>query len=109
MKPKFKPCQHPNCPELITSGRFCKLHRKANYNPEIRSRYDSRWEKIRAVYVSRHPLCELCLLKNKLTPVEEVHHKIPLENGGTHDFDNLQSLCKSCHSKITIAANPTNR
>jgi 5-methylcytosine-specific restriction endonuclease McrA len=26
-----------------------------------------------------------------------------LANGGTHAFANLQSLCKSCHSRKTVA------
>ena len=31
---------------------------------------------------------------------EEVHHKKPLSEGGTHERDNLIALCKSCHSRI---------
>ena len=40
--------------------------------------------------------------ENRLTPAEEVHHILPLADGGTHDDDNLMALCESCHSKITI-------
>lgn len=29
-----------------------------------------------------------------------VHHIEPYEDGGTHDRDNLVSLCKSCHRKV---------
>ena len=32
--------------------------------------------------------------------VEHVHHIKPLEEGGTNDFDNLKSLCQTCHSRI---------
>ena len=35
-----------------------------------------------------------------LHPVEEVHHKLPLAEGGTHDEGNLISLCQSCHARI---------
>ncbi|WP_241871644.1 HNH endonuclease [Corynebacterium diphtheriae] len=31
--------------------------------------------------------------------MQEVHHVLPIEHGGTHNFDNLQSLCKPCHSR----------
>ena len=31
---------------------------------------------------------------------EEIHHKKPLSEGGTHDRSNLIALCKSCHSTI---------
>ena len=36
----------------------------------------------------------------RLTPAEEVHHKVPLSEGGTHARDNLIALCKSCHARI---------
>lgn len=49
---------------------------------------------------AQHPLCEQCLAAGVAVPVEEVHHKIPLSEGGTHDRGNLISLCKSCHSRI---------
>ncbi len=35
-----------------------------------------------------------------LRPVEEVHHKVPLSEGGTHEESNLVSLCKECHARI---------
>ena len=47
-----------------------------------------------------HPFCELCMLEGKYVPVEEVHHKLPLSEGGTHARDNLIALCKSCHYRI---------
>jgi 5-methylcytosine-specific restriction endonuclease McrA len=30
----------------------------------------------------------------------QVHHKIERQHGGTHDLDNLLTVCASCHSKI---------
>lgn len=35
-----------------------------------------------------------------IVSVEEIHHKIPLAEGGSHDRSNLIALCKSCHSQI---------
>ncbi|RKX02326.1 HNH endonuclease [Corynebacterium diphtheriae] len=104
-KPK-RPCSHPGCPEL-TEKRFCPEHacaedtryRKYQRDPKINRRYDHRWRKIRAAYVEAHPLCEDCLARARYTPVDEVHHVIPLEHGGTHDESNLRSLCKPCHSR----------
>lgn len=51
-------------------------------------------------YVKEHPFCELCFEKGILVPVDEVHHKLPLSEGGTHERSNLVALCKSCHAKI---------
>lgn len=58
----------------------------------------SRWKKLRAIYIATHPLCEVC---NEVA--EQVHH---IKSRKTHpelefDYENLQALCISCHSKET--------
>ena len=110
-KPK-RPCSYPGCGRL-TDGRFCDEHRQVaehQYNhylrdPDTNKRYGRAWKKIRAHYIQAHPLCEQCEQEGRLTPAEEVHHILPLANGGAHDDDNLMALCKSCHSSITIGSN----
>lgn len=105
-KPKH-PCGYPGCPEL-TDGRYCEEHarvmnsryEKYGRSPEAKKRYGRAWKRIRDRYASRHPFCEQCLEKGAAVPVEEVHHRVPLSEGGTHDEGNLVSLCKSCHSRI---------
>lgn len=69
-------------------------------DPAVRSRYGRAWKRIRDSYVTAHPLCEECLKQGKYTPTQEVHHKLPLSQGGTHARENLIALCKPCHSKI---------
>ena len=101
-----RPCSAPGCPEL-THERFCETHAKAEdtryrkyqRDPKINKRYGARWRRIRAAYISQHPLCEDCLAQGKTTPVQEVHNILPLEDDGSHDFNNLRSLCKPCHSR----------
>jgi 5-methylcytosine-specific restriction protein A len=105
-KPK-RPCSYPGCPELV-EGRFCKKHEqeearryeKYQRDPETRRRYGRAWKRIRDRYIKAHPLCEECKRNGKLTPSEEVHHIIPLSEGGTNKQKNLMALCKSCHSRI---------
>ena len=105
-KPK-KPCSYPNCPKL-TYGRYCEEHQRLEnkryekYGRQyaIHQRYGRAWQRIRENYVKTHPYCELCFQDGIMKLVEEVHHKVPLSKGGTHDTENLISLCKSCHSKI---------
>lgn len=105
-KPK-RPCSYPGCPNL-TDGRFCEEHEKLvnqNYEKYERSKYNKRrygraWKRIRDKYVSQHPFCEICYENGILVETEEVHHKKPLSEDGTHDRDNLIALCKSCHSRI---------
>jgi 5-methylcytosine-specific restriction protein A len=106
-KPK-RPCSFPGCPELV-EGRYCEKHKRKvdrHYNrhqrdPKTAKRYGRRWRKIRKVFLTAHPLCELCREQGRYTPAEEVHHIKPLSEGGTHDYENLMALCKSCHSRIT--------
>jgi 5-methylcytosine-specific restriction protein A len=45
-------------------------------------------------------LCEECLKKGKYVATQEIHHKLPLSKGGTHDWSNLIALCKECHARI---------
>jgi len=107
-KPK-RPCSYPGCRRL-TDGRYCDEHRQVaehHYNhylrdPDTNKRYGRAWKKIRARFLLQHPLCEQCRLENRLTPAQEVHHIVPLANGGTHDENNLLALCKSCHSRVTV-------
>ena len=105
-KPKT-PCSHPGCPKL-TATRFCPEHEKQENkhyekhqrDPAAKKRYGRAWKRIRDRYAAAHPLCEMCLEEGRLTPVDEVHHIVPISQGGTHARDNLMSLCRSCHTKI---------
>ena len=112
-KPK-RPCSYPGCGRL-TDSRYCDEHRQIvvhQYNryqrdPNTSHQYGRAWRRIREFYIQAHPLCEQCRSKGRLTPTEEVHHILPLADGGTHDESNLMALCKSCHSRITIGSNNT--
>lgn len=106
IKPK-RPCSYPGCPNL-TDGQYCDAHRKSERqkydkyerSPDINKKYGRAWKRIRDRYAAEHPLCEMCLKEGRLTPVQEVHHIIPISQGGTHARSNLMSLCQSCHTKI---------
>ncbi|WP_026499311.1 HNH endonuclease [Butyrivibrio sp. WCD2001] len=102
-------CAWNGCPRLAEEGgQYCEEHKKIagrryekyERDPATKQRYGRSWQKIRDIYAKAHPYCELCYEKGFMVPMEHVHHKKPLAEGGTNDFDNLQSLCKSCHSRI---------
>ena len=105
-KPK-RPCGYPGCPNL-TDGQYCEVHRaqerkkydRYERSPDVNRKYGRAWQRIRKQYAEAHPLCERCLEEGRLTPVEEVHHIIPVSKGGTHARSNLMSLCRSCHNKV---------
>lgn len=102
-----KPCKYPGCPNL-TEKTYCEEHEtemnrayeKYGRDKAVRRKYGRAWKRIRDKYVSQHPFCEKCLEKGVLVSVDEVHHTLPLSEGGTHDQENLIALCKSCHAKI---------
>lgn len=74
-----------------------ELRRKA-YN-------STQWRNLRNTYIKQNPLCAECLRKGKVTPAEDIHHiKSPFKTGEINwhlllDYDNLEGLCKSCHSE----------
>ncbi len=102
-------CAAGGCPRLaVEDGQYCEEHQRLaaqQYNkytrsPDTNKKYGRAWVRIRHRYASKHPLCEMCLKNGRYIAVEEVHHIIPLSEGGTHDELNLMSLCRSCHEKI---------
>ena len=105
-KPK-RPCRYPCCPNL-TDGIYCEEHagvmerhyEKFQRGYSTGKRYGRAWTRIRHRYANKHPLCEMCMKEGRYVAVEEVHHIVPLSEGGTHDESNLMSLCRSCHEKI---------
>ncbi len=65
--------------------------------------YDRRaWKRARAFQLMGDPLCCECERHGRMTAATEVDHIIALKDDG-HPFDpdNLQSLCKPCHSRKT--------
>jgi len=98
-KPK-KPCKYSNCKEL-TNERYCIQHKKQidkQYNKERGSStqqgYGVNHRKLRLLYLSEHPICEDC----NEEPSNELHH-IDGDNQNL-DEENLEALCKRCHSKL---------
>ncbi|MDH3379687.1 MAG: HNH endonuclease [Gammaproteobacteria bacterium] len=50
-------------------------------------------------HLDRHPVCRVCLR----APSTEVDHVKPRGAGGDDSPENLQELCKGCHSRKTLA------
>ena len=65
--------------------------------------YDKKWQKFRAWYLRQYPMCEHCSERGVDTPAKDLHHVIPLRDGGEKlDEENVQGLCRSCHSRETV-------
>ena len=107
-KPK-RPCRYSGCPNLTNrKSGYCEKHEKLmqrHYERFARGyrqheRYGSVWRKIRDRHLAREPLCEMCRERGRFVAATLVHHIKPLGDGGTHDENNLMSLCVSCHERI---------
>ncbi len=63
--------------------------------------YDKRWVHVRRLKLRRDPLCEMCQEEGLVTEATEVHHIIPISEGGDpYSMKNLMSLCHRCHMRI---------
>ena len=86
--------------KAAASRDYDKFGRGYNHS----KRYGRQWKKIRDYFLALNPFCEMCKRQGRYTDATEVHHILPLADGGTNDIDNLMALCKSCHSRITMTA-----
>ena len=104
-------CSVSGCSNLVEKpgDLYCKIHKKIynkNYDRFERKynhseRYDSRWKQVRDLYIKNNLFCEECMKNGHLVRATLVHHKVPIEFGGAkYDFENLESICNSCHQKL---------
>ncbi len=70
----------------------------------MKSLYNTtHWQKTRERKLRKNPLCEICLKRGKLVKASEIDHITPWREIESFfcKFSDLQSLCKSCHSRKT--------
>ena len=67
---------------------------------QIKDKYDAAVEELNKLIKKKQELQRQEFARGIIVPTEEIHHKKPLSEGGTHDRSNLIALCKSCHSQI---------
>lgn len=72
--------------------------------PASRRGYDRAWKQLRDRKLKYNPLCEHCEKSGRVESATEVDHIIPFEGINDPvrlDWDNLQSLCHTCHQRKT--------
>lgn len=101
----LKICSHPTCNRLQREAR-CEEHRyKQTRTAEQRDKFyeSTAWRKYAKAHLAVEPTCRECLKYGKVRAAEQVDHIKPRQ---THpelewDEDNLQSLCRPCHTRKT--------
>lgn len=63
--------------------------------------YGRRWQKARAIYLGKNPLCVMCEQLGLVTPATVVDHVDPHRGRAEKFWDegNWQSLCAPCHNQ----------
>ena len=82
----MKSADHLEMPELVNSRYTVQLDKKE---------LARLWRQ-----GQKNTVSVIYIMAANTVPVEEIHHKLPLSEGGTHDRSNLIALCKSCHLQI---------
>jgi 5-methylcytosine-specific restriction protein A len=99
-------CSEPGCHVLVARGH-CAAHTRytrATYTQAHRWSNTVRWHRLRAEVRMAEPFCRACLAEGRNVLMTDVDHIVPHDGdaGRFWDRNNLQSLCKSCHSRKTI-------
>ncbi len=105
-------CATPGCPNLTRKGAYCEEHRKqgqrrydARRGTAAQRGYGSRWRRLRRMFLRANPTCAdpfgVHREAGEVVAATEVDHIVPKRQGGRDEWDNLQALCKPCHSRKT--------
>lgn len=114
-----KICSYPGCNTPVEVDDFdrssprCPAH-PATHTPKKRYSHHYhngkniyhgyKWKKLRQAYIEHQPICEHCLRFDIYEPANMVDHVKEVKDGGEpYDWNNLQSLCWSCHRRKTAA------
>ena len=99
-----RPCNHPGCGVLISTGSRCSKHtvqyhadyRKSRTDIDEQRFYGSQaWRDASLQHRKEHPVCQECGLK----PSELVHHRVPVRQGGDRLLkSNFVAVCRSCQA-----------
>ncbi|RMD50590.1 HNH endonuclease [Candidatus Parcubacteria bacterium] len=107
-------CHTVNCFNKAYEGNYCEACKQKNKRERYRTEHQTRkekenykekkkfynsaaWKKLRKHILATHPFCKVCG-----AIATEVDHIVAIEDGGElYSYENLQPLCKSCHSTKT--------
>lgn len=108
--PKPNVCSHLGChAPRYRHYAYCQEHGGTNIRlsakriEQMDMYNNGQWERHRRIQLERQPLCQACLLNNKVRGANTVDHVFPWSGlGDAYFYRNLfQSLCHECHSVKT--------
>ena len=100
-KCEFFQCKNPK----VKGAALCEIHGgttklKLDRLEANRAYKHKSWESIRMGQLSKNPLCQSCILENRVTMASHIDHLFAWRHVGNHAFVNnvFQSLCLPCHA-----------
>jgi len=101
-------CGRANCQQAAVANGRCAAHAKrapthAKYGTREGDRIyrTAAWQRLRVAYLSNAPICQAPGCRAVATEVDHIQpHKG--DRAIAFDWDNLQALCKPCHSRKTV-------
>lgn len=100
-------CSQPGCPKYAHYRGRCKEHMRA-FNAQQDTwqhefYYTPAWRALKKRVREEEPLCRSCLSRGVHNFSQECDHIIPIDVAPELRLvrDNIQALCKSCHSRKT--------
>lgn len=85
---------------LVQMSKHSEPSWRADRRKTAERGYGGRWQRERAEYLDKHPLCVMCEQRGQVTVATVVDHKIPHRGDETlmWDHENWQALCKPHHN-----------
>jgi 5-methylcytosine-specific restriction protein A len=115
-----KPCRKAGCNTLTRDpSGHCDRHqgeaKPGSFADKRRGTAASRgygydWQKRRQRVMQRDSgLCQPCLKAGRVSVATDVDHIKPRSEQGTDDDDNLQAICRACHTAKTATESARSR
>ena len=82
------------------NGRIIFVDKHSNFKDNS-NRYSFSEMERSAIASSQSYNCNICEIELNDNREFDVDHIIPIANGGKNTVDNLQAICKTCHSEKT--------
>lgn len=110
----LKPCRYPGCGVAVhRTLAYCAVHTKAvrRQSDQLRGNaasrgYDPDWQRLRALYLAEHPVCECEECQSglrRLLAAQVVDHRISINERPDLRlvWTNLRAMAKVCHDRHT--------
>lgn len=95
-----RPCSHPGCRALATTGYRCEAHKREAWVKPVKATKritGRRLQAMRKALFDADPLCAECKRQGRVTLATQRDHIKSLAEGGADDHTNVQGLCDDCH------------